>query len=76
MGLLDQLKRLASPYDDEDYEEFSPQVNDKLHVSQSQQSPVSAFDTGINAIRLLISTRQRSFRLCLSSPSALRTQPR
>jgi cell division inhibitor SepF len=42
MGLLDQLKRLASPYDDEEYEEYTPRVNEKTAVSQPA---VSGFDT-------------------------------
>lgn len=46
MGLLDELKRLARPYDDEDYENFTPRASEKIPVSAPQQSAGSGFDIG------------------------------
>jgi hypothetical protein len=46
MGLLDEIKRLARPYDDEEYEDYSPRANEKIPVSHSQQSSFSGFDAG------------------------------
>lgn len=42
MGLLDELKRLAKPYDDDDdYENFTPKAADNVPVQQkSVSSPV------------------------------------
>lgn len=44
MGLLDELKRLARPYDDEDYENFTPRANERIPVRSPQQSVGSDFD--------------------------------
>jgi cell division inhibitor SepF len=45
MGLLDELKRLARPYDDEDYESFTPRASERIPVSAAQQQPSgSGFD--------------------------------
>jgi cell division inhibitor SepF len=45
MGLFDELKRLARPYDDDEYEDYKPRASEKIPVSQPQQSSFSNVDT-------------------------------
>ena len=77
MGLIDDLKKWAHPYEDEDeeYEDDFAELGSRDTGAFADERP-SATATRTAATRSSTSTRRRSSRSCSSSPSALRMPAR
>ena len=86
MGLIDDLKKWAHPYEDEDeeYEDDFAELGSRdtgafaaaTLLKLSGPAAASATATRTAATRSSTSTRRRSSRSCSSSPSALRMPAR
>ena len=75
MGLIDDLKKWAHPYEDED-EEYEDDFAELGSRDTGAFAAASATATRTAATRSSTSTRRRSSRSCSSSPSALRMPAR